>query len=97
MLIIAVRFAVKAEFLEKFKARMAQQARDSLEREAECHRFDIASDPGDPHRIFLYEIYSDAAAFDAHLASAHFKSFNAETEGWISSKAVERWIGPWPP
>lgn len=95
MLIIVVRFTVKPEFLDKFKVRMAQQARESFEREPACHRFDIASDPGDPHQILLYEIYSDEAAFNTHLASAHFKAFNTETAEWISSKAVERWIGPW--
>ena len=95
MLIIAVRFVVKEQRLAAFKVRVRQQARDSLEREPGCHRFDVGSDAADPRKIFLYEIYDDAAAFDVHLASAHFQSFNADTQDWIESKAVERWDGPW--
>lgn len=95
MLIIAVRFVVKEQHLATFNARMRQQAQESLEREPGCHRFDIGSDAADPCKIFLYEIYDDARAFDVHLASAHFQSFNADTQDWIESKAVERWDGPW--
>ncbi|HVV27796.1 MAG TPA: putative quinol monooxygenase [Rhizomicrobium sp.] len=95
MLIITVRFVIKQQFLSAFNARMRQQARDSLDREPDCRRFDIGSDADDPRKVFLYEIYNDAAAFDLHLASAHFQTFNADTQDWIESKAVERWDGPW--
>ena len=95
MLIITVRIVVKEQYLSAFNARMRQQARESLEREPACRRFDIGADAADPNRVFLYEIYDDAEAFEAHLASAHFQSFNADTRDWIESKAVERWDGPW--
>lgn len=95
MLIIVVRFAVKQQHLSAFSQRVRQQARDSLDRELGCRRFDIAADAADPRNILLYEIYDDAAAFDSHLASPHFQSFNAETGDWVESKAVERWDGPW--
>ncbi|HEX4273367.1 MAG TPA: putative quinol monooxygenase [Rhizomicrobium sp.] len=95
MLIIVVRFIVKQQHLSLFNQRMRQQAKDSLEREPACRRFDIGSDATDPRKIFLYEIYDDAAAFDMHLASPHFQSFNAQTQDWIESKIVERWDGPW--
>ena len=95
MLVVTVKFVAKPQHLEDFSARVRRQARESLEREPGCHRFDIASDTSDPARIFLYEIYSDQAAFDAHLATAHFKSFNADTLDWVESKSVERWDGPW--
>lgn len=95
MLIIIVRFTVKPEHLAAFNARMSQQAHDTLNVEPGCSRFDIAANPDDPARILLYEIYDDAAAFDAHLASAHFQTFNADTRDWVVSKALERWDGPW--
>lgn len=95
MLIITVRFVVKDQYLSAFNARMRQQAQDSLAREPGCHRFDIGADASDPRKIFLYEIYDDAGAFDVHLASPHFQAFNADTQDWIDSKVVERWDGPW--
>ena len=32
---------------------------------------------------------TDRAAFDAHLASAHFQSFNSLTTDWVVSKQVQ--------
>ena len=40
-------------------------------------------------RVFLYEIYDDRAAFDAHLASPHFRAFDAEVGPWVQDKQVE--------
>lgn len=95
MFIVTVLFVVKPEWLEQFSIRVRQQAKDSLEREADCHRFDIATDIADPRKIFLYEIYASEKAFDGHLASDHFKSFNGATLDWVESKSVSRWSGPW--
>jgi quinol monooxygenase YgiN len=95
VLIIIVRFVVKQQYLSAFNARMRQQAQETLAREPGCNRFDIGSDASDPCKILLYEIYDDAAAFDAHLVSAQFQSFNIETQDWVESKVVERWDGPW--
>ena len=92
MLIVTVRFVVKEQHLPAFRQRMRQQASETLDREPGCRRFDIGTDG---RKIFLYEIYDDAHAFDEHLVSAHFQSFNADTQDWIESKAVERWDGPW--
>ncbi|HCI20551.1 MAG TPA: antibiotic biosynthesis monooxygenase, partial [Alphaproteobacteria bacterium] len=47
-----------------------------------CH------DPDHPGHVFLYEVYDDRAAFDAHLSMPHFKSFDAATAGMIRSKKV---------
>jgi (4S)-4-hydroxy-5-phosphonooxypentane-2,3-dione isomerase len=95
MLIITVRIVVKEQHLAAFNHRMRRQARESLEREPGCRRFDIGADIADPRKVILYEIYDDAPAFDVHLASGHFQAFNNDTQDWIESKAVERWDGPW--
>ena len=44
--------------------------------------------PGD--KIVLYEIYDDAAAFDAHLATPHFAVFNEVTTPLVARKTVHR-------
>ncbi len=90
MYVVIVEFTVKADFIAKFHERVRQQARDSLERESECHVFDVCIDPERAERVLLYEVYSDAAAFDAHLATAHFIDFDATVREWVSSKQVTR-------
>jgi len=91
MYLVAVTFDIHAEQAGAFATRVARQATDSLT-EPGCHRFDVWAEPGNPARIFLFEIYTDRAAFDAHLASAHFKAFDAEVTDWIANKTVETWV-----
>jgi (4S)-4-hydroxy-5-phosphonooxypentane-2,3-dione isomerase len=88
--IVTVEFTIQAGFIEQFMARLAVQASESL-REAGCAQFDVCVDPSDEHRVFLYEVYSDRAAFGAHLESAHFKEFDALTRTWVDSKQVSQW------
>ena len=47
-----------------------------------------AMDAARPDEVFLYEVYADAVAFDAHLASAHFKAFDRATALMIADKIV---------
>ncbi|MEL7000927.1 MAG: putative quinol monooxygenase [Pseudomonadota bacterium] len=90
MYLVTVIFTAAKDKAEAFAARVQQQATDSLT-EPGCRRFDVWTDPADPARTFLYEIYDDRAAFDAHLESAHFKAFDAEVASWIIDKQVETW------
>jgi (4S)-4-hydroxy-5-phosphonooxypentane-2,3-dione isomerase len=41
--------------------------------------------------VFLYELYDDKAAFDAHLKTPHFLSFDARVRDWVERKAVGTW------
>ena len=41
--------------------------------------------------VFLYEQYTDEAAFDVHLASAHFTDFNERSASWVKEKRVDRY------
>lgn len=91
MFVVTVTFEVEAQHRAAFAAAVADQARNSLALEADCLRFDVCHDPDDPTRIFLYEIYSDAAAFQTHLESAHFEAFNAQVTPWTRDKAVGTW------
>jgi len=91
MFVVTVSFEVAAAHTAAFLARVGKQAADSLEREPGCHRFDVCIDPDRPGRVFLYEIYADAAAFGAHLETANLKAFEREAGPMLVSKTVETW------
>jgi quinol monooxygenase YgiN len=91
MFVVTVTFEAYPEQAAAFLARVHTQAADSLANEEGCHRFDVCIDPRQPERVFLYEVYTDAAAFEGHLATAHFKAFDAEAGPMLRSKAVETW------
>ena len=43
---------------------------------------------GESDRVYLYEIYDDQAAFDAHIASRHYADFDRASAGIVASKQV---------
>jgi autoinducer 2-degrading protein len=88
MYVVVVDFSVKPERLAQFMPLMLENARLSRETEPGCRVFDVCADPKEKTSIFLYEVYDDRAAFDAHLASAHFKRFDAAVGEMLAAKAV---------
>ncbi|SDV46856.1 putative quinol monooxygenase [Chitinasiproducens palmae] len=90
MLIVAVTFDILPAHRADFRDAVVENARVSLEREPECHVFDVCEDR-DAARFFLYEQYTDDAAFDAHLATPHFQSFDRLSAPWIVGKTVARY------
>ena len=88
MYVIIVDFEIKPDRLADFLPLMQENATASLRDEPGCHQFDVCQDADAPHRIFLYETYDDRAAFETHLASSHFRNFDAASADMITSKDV---------
>lgn len=91
MFAVTVTFVVKKEYIDDFEEVMKTQATNSLTREEGCHQFDVCFDPADRGRVFLYELYTDQAAFDDHLKTDHFLNFDATVKDWLISKTAENW------
>jgi len=85
MYALFVTFRVVPGKTDDFVALMTVNARSSRETEPGCQQFDICRD-GD--EIFLYEIYDDRAAFEAHTTTDHFHAFEAASDGMVVSKEV---------
>lgn len=90
MFAVTVTFQITPGQMQAFLPLMLQNARTSLQAEAGCRQFDVATDPDFPDEVFLYELYTSPAAFQTHLASMHFKEFDAQVEGMIAAKTVRR-------
>jgi len=89
--VVTVNFEIYPEHLDSFLDAVRQQATNSVNLELQCLQFDVSQSENDPSMIFLYEIYTNADAFDAHLKSAHFAKFNAMATPWIKHKSVSTW------
>ena len=92
MYVVIVDFRIKPECVADFMPLMLQNARASRETEPGCRLFDVCVDPSDKTSVFLYELYDDRAAFDAHLATAHFKRFDAAVAPMVATKSVRTLI-----
>ena len=88
MYVIIVDFEIDPDQIGAFLPLMAENAAASARDEPGCRQFDVCQDPDNPARMFLYEVYDDRAAFDAHLATPHFIAFDEATTGMIISKTV---------
>ncbi|MDO6587505.1 putative quinol monooxygenase [Salipiger sp. 1_MG-2023] len=91
MFAICVTFRIAAGQMEAFMPLMLENAAASKKLEPGCHRFDVLTDADKPDQVFLYELYTDSAAFDAHCDSAHFKEFSAATADMVAGKEVTSW------
>lgn len=91
MYMVTVLFEVKPECVPGFRTAVLAQAQNSLTNEPGCTRFDVCFDPRQSNRVFLYEAYSDAQAFAAHLQAPHFLSFDDSVRNCIVNKQVDAW------
>jgi autoinducer 2-degrading protein len=90
MFAVTVAVEVAPGRMPDFLPLILENARASLG-EPGCLRFDVLTDTARPDEAFLYELYADAAAFDAHLATPHFAAFEAEAGPLMRSKDVRSW------
>jgi quinol monooxygenase YgiN len=88
MYVVAVDFAIKPERLKEFMPLMLQNARQSSSTEPGCRQFDVCADPSRREAVFLYEVYDDRKAYEAHLATTHFKSFDTAAREMIAARSV---------
>lgn len=88
MIAVCVTFDLKPGHSEAFMTLMQAQAKNSLGLEPGCHHFDVCTRGDVDDQVFLYELYTDRAAFNAHLASEHFLTFDAAVSDMIAGKSV---------
>ncbi len=90
--VVTVDFGTAPENFERFKAMMDENARASVANEAGCQQFNVYELATTPNHLFLYEVYDDEAAFQQHLAAAHYKHFKEISDPIIISRGGTRGI-----
>jgi quinol monooxygenase YgiN len=86
--VIIVDFRLRPGSMDAFRELVDANAADSCRLESGCRRFDVLVPVAEPDRIVLYEIYNDRDAFEAHLNTPHFASFNRESSPLVATKSV---------
>lgn len=79
MYVVVVDFTIKPERLAEFMPLMLENARASRETEPGCRVFDVCVDFKERTKVFLYEVYDDRGAFDAHWRR---RTSSASTPRW---------------
>ena len=88
MFAVTVTFEIAIDQMQAFLPLMRENATASLRDEPGCQQFDICTDPARPGEVFLYELYTDAAAFETHKIMPHYESFNDAIIDMVTGKSV---------
>jgi autoinducer 2-degrading protein len=72
-----------AKFLEFVKENGAASVK-----EPGCREFNITVLAKDPNHVFLFEVYDNEAALNAHRTTDHFKKFAAATANMVTGRNV---------
>jgi (4S)-4-hydroxy-5-phosphonooxypentane-2,3-dione isomerase len=86
--VITVDFEIEPAELRDFLALVRENAKRSLADEPGCRRFDVATPRDGGTHVFLYEIYDDEAAFQAHLRTPHYKAFAVATKAMVKDRKI---------
>lgn len=89
-LVVIVDFEVSAEHSDAFVAAAGENARQSVQLEPGCHRFDVIRSPEDKTRVTFYEVFDDVAAFEAHGAFEHATAFKAVAKDLVLNQSPRR-------
>lgn len=88
MFAVFVDFTIKTDQMGDFLPLMQHNAEVSVRDEPGCVQFDVVRSDSAPDTVMLYETYVDAEAFQAHLDTPHFRSFDAAVADMIAHKDV---------
>jgi autoinducer 2-degrading protein len=70
---VRIKPALRQRFLEAIEVDALGSERD----EPGCLRFNVLQDEQDPDVYYFYEVYTDAAALEAHRATPHYAVWRA--------------------
>ncbi len=76
---------IDASQLVEYKAALRDEIETSIRLEPGVLTLYAVSVKGDPAQIRIFEMYVDAAAYEAHLQTPHFKKYKTGTQGMVKS------------
>ena len=76
--VVVVDYSTDAQNFAALRSLIDGVARATIA-EPGCRGFDVVAPANASNHLLLYEVFDDAAAFQAHAASPHFKQFVADS------------------
>lgn len=73
-IVVTVRVTVDPSNRDAFRAAAIENANGANNDEPGCQLFSVAQSKDDENVFFIYEIYDDEAALEAHRETPHYKS-----------------------
>ena len=93
MLIQLVNIRIRPGLREEFLATFAINT-EGTRREPGNLRFDVLCDPEDPHNFYIYEIFRDEAALQAHRQTEHYRRCVALIDPMSEARRGKQYFEP---
>ena len=90
MLVLMVNIKVKPGRRSDFIAAVREDGAGTTTNEEGNLQFSAVQESDDPDRFFLFEVYRDQAALEAHRQTAHFLKYRAATADLLAEETVRR-------
>jgi (4S)-4-hydroxy-5-phosphonooxypentane-2,3-dione isomerase len=74
--------------IENYLAAIKEVGAATIKTEPGCSEFDITVSQKDPNHLFIFEVYDNAAVFDAHLKSDHYRKYAATAKDAVAKREV---------
>lgn len=78
----AVELEIAPADLDAFLAILKANGAESI-KEPGCRRYDILQSATNPNQVFIFEVYDNEAAVQAHRTTEHFKAYIAATRSMV--------------
>jgi autoinducer 2-degrading protein len=72
--------------IDNYLAALKENGAASVKEESGCRAFEITVSQKDPNHVFIFEVYDNAAALDAHRQTDHFKKYAATTKDMVAKR-----------
>ncbi len=87
---IIVTIKLKPGSADEFEPLILANAEAAVRDEPDCHQFHVLQSNEDADTFFFYEIYTEAAALDAHRETPHYKKFIEYASPLIEDRKIEQ-------
>ena len=84
----AVDIDVAPGQIENYLAALKANGAAAVKTEPGCREFNITVSQSDPNHVFIFEVYDNAAALDAHRQTDHFKKYAATTKDMVAKRVA---------
>ena len=87
LLVNSVDIDVVPGQIDNYLAALKENGAEAV-KEPGCREFDITVSQKDANHVFIFEVYDDAAAAQAHRETEHFKKYAAATKDMVAKREV---------
>jgi (4S)-4-hydroxy-5-phosphonooxypentane-2,3-dione isomerase len=91
LLINTANLDIVPDNMDNFLAALRENGAAAV-KESGCHEFNITVAQNDPNHVFIFAVFDNAAALEAHRTTDAYKKFQATTKGMVAKNENRQFL-----